>query len=307
MPLFLTEADVRALLPMPDLIEAMDSAMTAFSARTVVQPLRTVLQAGDRRFFAMMPAFAPSTPALGAKLVTFFATNTERGVPTHQATILLLAPETGALEAIMDGCYITEARTAAVSAVSVRKLARPDAAVLAILGSGVQARSHLEAFSHVRQFREVRAWSPTAKNLHAFCDETGVMAAASAEEAVRGADVVAIVAAVFEPILFDAWVAPGTHVVSIGATRPEFREMDPALVKRARVFADSREAAMKESGDLIPFGDAHIIAELGEAACTRTSPEEITIFKSLGLAIEDVAAAHLTVSRAKAAGKGIQL
>jgi ornithine cyclodeaminase/alanine dehydrogenase-like protein (mu-crystallin family) len=307
MPLFLTESDVRALLPMPDLIEAMDGAMTAFSARTVVQPVRTVLQAGDRRFFALMPAFAPATPALGAKLVTFFETNAERDVPTHLATIILLDPETGALEAILDGRYITEARTAAVSAVSVRRLAREDSAVLAILGSGVQARSHVEALSHVRKFREVRAWSPTAKNLRAFCEETDATAAAAAEDAVRGADVVVIAASSHDPILTDAWVAPGTHVVSVGATRPEFREMDPALVKRARVFADSREAAMKESGDLIPFGDAHIIAELGEAACARTSREEVTIFKSLGLAIEDVAAAHLTVQRAKASNQGIQL
>lgn len=307
MALFLSEADVRSLLPMPDLISTMDAAMTAFSAGAVVQPMRTVLEAGQNRFFALMPAFLPATPALGAKLVTFFASNAALGVPTHQGTIVLLDPETGVLEAILDGRFITEARTAAVSAVSVRKLAREDASVMAILGSGVQARSHFEALSHVRKFREVRAWSPTEKNLYLFAAETGATPATSAEAAVRGADVIVIAAMAFEPILFDDWVAPGAHVVSVGATRPEFREMDPALVARSRVFVDSREAALKESGDLIPFGGGHIIAELGEAACARTSRDEITIFKSQGLAIEDVAAAHLAVARAKQSGKGLNL
>src|SRR5580698_10602098 len=167
---------------MPDLIAAMDTALTAFSAAGVVQPVRTVLEVGEQKsFFALMPAYVPSTPALGAKLVTLYESNTARGLPTHLATIILLDPETGALAAILDGRYITEARTAAVSAVSVKKLARENSSVLAILGSGVQARSHLEALSHVRKFREVRAWSPTKKNLDAFANEAGVKASSSAE------------------------------------------------------------------------------------------------------------------------------
>src|SRR5487761_1905275 len=307
MALFLTEADVRSLLPMPDLIAAMDAAMTAFSARGVVQPVRTVLEAGQNRFFALMPAFAPSMPALGAKLVTVYESNLARGLTSHLATIILLDPETGALSAIVDGRYITEARTAAVSAVSVRKLAREDAGTLAILGSGDQARSHFEALRHVRKFHEVRAWSPTEKNLYLFAAETGVTPCTSPEAAVRGADVIVIAASAHDPILFNDWVAPGAHVISVGATRPEFREMDPALIARSRVFVDSREAALKESGDLIPFGSGHIVAELGEAACARASRDEITIFKSQGLAIEDVAAAHLAVARAKQSGKGLTL
>lgn len=308
MPLFLNEADVRALVTMPDLIDAMDAALTAFSARSVVQPVRTVLEVGaEKCFFALMPAYVPSTPALGAKLVTLYESNTARGLPTHLATIVMLDPETGALAAIMDGRYITEARTAAVSAVSVKKLAREDSAVLAILGSGVQARSHFEALSHVRKFREVRAWSPTRKNLDAFAAETGAIAKDSPEAAVRGADVIVIAASSHTPIVFDDWVAPGAHVVSVGATRPTQQEMDPALVARSRLFVDSRAAALAESGDVIPFGDGHIVAELGEAACGRTSPDEITIFKSLGLAVEDVAAAHLAFNRARESGKGLNI
>jgi alanine dehydrogenase len=308
MPLLLTETDVRALVTMPDLIAAMESALAAFSARSVVQPIRTVLEVGaGKSFFALMPAYVPSTPALGAKLVTVYESNTALGLPTHLATIVMLDPETGALAAIVDGRYITEARTAAVSAVSVKKLAREDSAVLAILGSGVQARSHLEALSHVRKFTEVRAWSPTLHNLQAFASETGVVAAESAEAAVHGADVIVIAASSHTPILFNGWVAPGAHVVSVGATRPTQQEMEPALVARARLFVDSRAAALKESGDVIPFGDSHIVAELGEAAAVRKSKDEVTIFKSLGLAVEDVAAAHLALARAREFGRGLTI
>jgi alanine dehydrogenase len=308
MALLLNESDVRALVTMPDLIAAMETTLAAFSAGTVVQPVRTVLEVGKQKaFFALMPSYVPSAPALGAKLVTLYESNTARGLPTHLATIIMLDPETGALAAIVDGRYITEARTAAVSAVSVKKLARANASVLAILGSGVQARSHLEALSHVRKFREVRAWSPTKKNLETFASETGAVAAESPEAAVRGADVIVIAASSHTPILSDAWVASGAHVISVGATRPTHREMDPALVARARLFVDSRVAALKESGDVIPFGDSHIVAELGEAHATRTSQDEVTIFKSLGLAVEDVVAAHLALTRAKESGRGLTI
>lgn len=308
MPLFLTESDVRALLTMPELIAAMEAALASFSGAQVVQPVRTVLEIAEHKaFFALMPAYVPSTPAMGAKVVTLYESNTALGLPTHLATIFLLDPATGALAAIMDGRYITEARTAAVSAVSVKKLAREDAGVLAILGSGVQARSHVEALSHVRNFKEIRAWSPTAEHLQAFAKETGAMAAASPEAAVRGADVVVIAASSHTPILFSDWVAPGAHVVSVGATRFNQQEMEPALVARARVFVDSRAAAMKESGDVIPFGEGHIVAELGEVAAVRNSRDEVTIFKSLGLAVEDVAAAHLVLTRARQNGRGLEL
>jgi ornithine cyclodeaminase/alanine dehydrogenase-like protein (mu-crystallin family) len=254
-----------------------------------------------------MPAYLASAPALGAKLVTVYHTNLERGLPSHLATIILMDPETGALSAILDGRYITEARTAAVSAVSVKKLARTDSSVLAILGSGVQARSHFEALAHVRRFEEVRAWSPTRANLEAFAKTTGARPMGSAEAAVRGADVIVLVTASDAPVFEDAWVKRGAHVISVGACRPHQKEMDPALVARSRLFVDSRAAAVKESGDVIAAGEKHIVAELGEASAMRQSADEITVFKSLGLAVEDVVAAHLALERAKQQNRGTSI
>jgi alanine dehydrogenase len=314
MALLLSESVVRELLSMPDLIAAMEDALAAFSAGSVVQPVRTVLEIGEQHaFFGLMPAYVPSAPALGAKLVTVYHSNLERGLPSHLASIVLLDPATGALEALVDGRYITEVRTAAVSAVSAKKLAREDAGVLAILGTGVQARSHLEALGYARQFREVRAWSPTRANLDAFAQATGAKTMESAEAAVRGADVIALVTAATEPVLESCWVKPGAHVISVGACRPTQREMDPALIARSRLFVDSRDAALKESGDVVmgiaegAFGANHIVGELGEASATRLTPDEVTIFKSLGLAVEDVVAANLVLSRAKRQNRGVAI
>lgn len=308
MPLLLTESDVRAVLTMPDLIAAMDSALAAFSAGAVVQPVRSVLDLADRHaFFGLMPAYLASTPALGAKLVSVYHSNLERGLPSHMATILLFDPETGALEAVLAGRYITEARTAAVSAVSAKKLAREDSATLAILGSGVQARSHVEALRHVRSFREIRAWSPTRANLDKFTTEVGARATDSAEAAIRDADVIVLATASATPAIENAWVKDGAHVISVGACRPTQREMDPALVKRSRLFVDSRAAAVKESGDVIAAGETHIVGELGQSSAARTSPSEVTVFKSLGLAVEDVVAAHLALTRARQRNIGTQI
>lgn len=290
---------------MPDLIASMEKALEAFSAGSVVQPVRTIFDIAEHHaFFGLMPAYLPSAPALGAKLVSVYHTNLAKGLPSHLATILLFDPETGALAAILDGRYITEARTAAVSAVSVKKLARTDSSVLAILGSGVQAHSHFEALAHVRRFEEVRAWSPTRKNLDEFAAASGARAMASAEAAVRGADVIVLVTASPTPVIDDAWVKRGAHVISVGACRPTQQEMDPALVKRSRLFVDSRAAAVKESGDVIGAGAEHIIAELGEAAAIRQTADGVTVFKSLGLAVEDVVAANLALQRARAQGIG---
>jgi ornithine cyclodeaminase/alanine dehydrogenase-like protein (mu-crystallin family) len=207
----------------------------------------------------------------------------------------------------MDGRYITEARTAAVSAVSAKKLAREDARILAIIGSGVQARSHAEALRHVRQLREIRAWSPSRDHLEAFAREAGATSATSAEAAIRGADIVVLATSSATPVIEAAWVAPGAHVISVGACRPTQREMDPALVRRARLFVDSRAAATQESGDVIAAGESHIAGELGDPSTRRISPDEITIFKSLGLAIEDVVSAQLALTRARAQGKGKEI
>ena len=301
-PQFLDEAEVRARLRMPDLIEAMQQALVEFSAGQVRQPVRTVLEFGvEQSFFGLMPSYVPSLPAVGAKLVTLCPANTRRNLDTHQAIIVMLDPETGVPQAVLDGRYITEARTAAVSAVSARLLARSDAQVLGILGSGVQAHSHFEALRLVRQFREVRAWSPTAHRLRQFAAETGARAMENAEAVVRGADVVVAATSSPTPVVQNDWVAEGAHVIAVGACRPAQRELDPALVARARLVVDSRAAALQEAGDVVlgiaegRWTAAHISAELGELPARRND-REITVFKSLGLAVEDLFAAHLVLT-----------
>ena len=319
--LILSETDVRHLLSMDDLIQSMESALAEFSSGRTQQPLRTVLEVGPgHAFFGVMPAFMPASGALGTKLVTVFGTNPALGLPSHLATILLMDSTTGELLSLMDGRYITEARTAAVSAVSARLLAREDAGVLAILGSGVQARSHLRAFSHVRALRDVRVWSPSEIHRRGFADEmhreiaVPVSPVATVREAVDGADLVVLATAAREPILRSEWIADGAHIAAVGACRPDQREIETGLIKRARVFVDSRTGALAEAGDLVlPIREgaidaSHIAGELGQlaagAVAGRQSPGEVTLFKSLGMAVEDVAAAHLAYQRATERGLG---
>ncbi len=203
MPLWLSESDVRAALPMGELIEAMEAALIAFSAGRVVQPVRTILEIGERNFFGVMPALDAEAALMGAKLVTVLPGNTAKGLPSHQASIVLFDAASGALLAVTDGRYITEARTAAVSAVSVRHMARADADVLAIIGSGVQAHSHLEALPLVRDFREIRVWSPNESRLAQFAVGRDVRISKSAERAVRGADVVVLATSSTTPVIED--------------------------------------------------------------------------------------------------------
>jgi alanine dehydrogenase len=317
----LSEKDVRAVLPMPDLISAMEGALAQFSAGAVTQPVRTVLEVGDdHAFFGVMPASLNDPPAVGAKLVTVYARNHDKGLPSHLATIVLLDHATGALVAVLDGRYITEARTAAVSAVSVKHLARPDARILGIIGSGVQARSHLEAIRHVRSLDEVRVWSPNPLNREAFVFEMSaatslnVRSVATAALAARGADLIVLATSSRTPVIDDVDVDPGTHIAAVGACRPDQREMPTGVLARARVYVDSRAAARQEAGDLLipqqegAFDDGHILGELGDVVAGRLpgrlAKNDITIFKSLGLAVEDVVAARLAVDRATVAGLG---
>lgn len=292
--LILGEERVRSLLRMEDLIPAMVGAMRDLSAGKVLQPLRQILPVKEHGgFFGVMPAYSG---ALGAKLVTFYPNN--QGLPTHHAMIVLFHPETGEPLVTMDGRLITEMRTAAVSAVATDLLARRDARVLAILGSGVQAQSHLEALRIVRQFREVRVWSP--RHAGEFAKKFGVAAAASAEDAVCGADVVVVATAATAPVLQGRWLAAGAHINAVGATRPNWRELDDDALRKARIYVESREAASKESGDVIAA--AKPLIELGEVIAGsksgRESPEEITLYKSVGVAVEDVVAADLVYRRA---------
>ncbi|HTS26130.1 MAG TPA: ornithine cyclodeaminase family protein [Bryobacteraceae bacterium] len=319
MPLWLSESDVRAVLSPAELIDAMESALAALSGGRVVQPVRTAFELADRTFFALMPAFDREHAILGAKLVSVVPANAAKHIPTHLAAISLFDPETGELAAVMDGRYITEVRTAAASAVSVRHLARGDATVLAILGSGVQARSHLDVLPLVRDFREVRAWSPTDAHLRRLVAEAPmpVRAAPSAEEAVRGADVVVLATNAVTPAIRDEWVSPGAHVIAMGACRPTQQEVDPALVARACLVVDSKAAALQESGDIVLpiaqglFTPDHVRAELGEIICGRkpgrACSSEVTLFKSLGQAIEDLVAASLALRRAQQSGRGVRV
>src|SRR6266850_6042570 len=289
----LDEQAVQQRLHYPDLIPAIAQALAALSSGRVVQPVRTVLPVAPHQgFFAVMPAYAG---ALGAKLVTFYPKNV--GIHTHHAVIVLFKAETGEPLAVMDGRLITEMRTAAASAVATELLARKDASVLAIIGSGVQAKSHLAALRHVRAFKEVRVWSP--HNAERFAREFQVHAATSAEAAVRGADVIVVATSVTTPILQGEWVAPGAHINAIGATRPNWRELDDEISQRATIYVESREAALKESGDVIAAGKA--VVEIGEVIAgnqpARRSADEITLFKSVGVAAEDVAAADLVYQK----------
>jgi ornithine cyclodeaminase/alanine dehydrogenase-like protein (mu-crystallin family) len=290
-PLFLDEQQVRKHLRMAELIPAMEKALIDFSAGKVTQPVRLVITVDPPGgFFGMMPALTPE--GLGIKIVTFYATNAKLRIPTHMATIFLVDPETGTPLAVMDGRLITEMRTAAVSAAATKLLASPNAKVLAILGSGVQARSHVEALRLVRQFKEIRVWSPTRAHAERFAKEFRAKAM-SPGNAVRGADVVVTATNSKTPVLKGEWLKPGCHVNAVGACRPDWRELDDETMANV-VFVDSREAAMKESGDVILSG-AEIYAELGEAFAGKipSRANETTIFKSLGMAVEDIAAALL--------------
>jgi ornithine cyclodeaminase/alanine dehydrogenase-like protein (mu-crystallin family) len=290
-PLFLNEEQVRQHLQMVDLISAMEKALIDFSNGKVTQPVRSVIKVDPPGgFLGLMPALTPD--GLGLKAVTFYPTNAERGIPTHMATIFLVDPQTGAPLAIMDGRLITEMRTAAVSAAATKLLAARDAKILALLGSGVQARSHVEALRLVRNFETIRIWSPTTEHAKRLAKEIGATAM-SAEEAVRDADVIVTATNSKTAILKGAWLKPGCHVNAVGACRPDWREMDDDALANV-VFVDSREGAMKESGDVILSG-AKIYAELGEALAGKVPPraKETTIFKSLGMAVEDIAAAIL--------------
>lgn len=296
MVLQLDEAGVRAALDWDSLIATMRTALAEFSQGRVLQPVRTMLTIEEgQRYLGIMPAVAER--AMGLKLVSFYPRNAGTDVPTHMAMILLFRPETGEPLAVMDGRLITEMRTAAVSAAATDRLAAPDSRVLALLGSGVQAAAHLEALGRVRRFEEVRVWSRTPEHARRFAERHGATAT-DAEAAVRGADVVVTATASLQPVLRGAWLKPGAHVNAVGAPRPTWRELDDAAMANVLVV-DSREAVLKESGDVILSG-APIHAELGELlAGLRDAPAgETTVFKSVGLAVEDLAAAQLVYERA---------
>jgi ornithine cyclodeaminase/alanine dehydrogenase-like protein (mu-crystallin family) len=289
--LFLNEDQVRAVLSYDDLIPAIRQALMDFSAGRVVQPLRTVMSvAAHSGWFAVMPAVYGGV--MGAKMVTFYPGNVALRKHTHMAMIQLFRADTGEPMAVMDGRLITEMRTAAVSAVAVDCLARRDAKVLGILGSGVQARSHVRALAQVRRFEEIRVWSRLEENARRFAEEVGARVT-SAEEAVTGADVVLTLTSSPVPVLEGRWLKEDALVCAVGAVTPDRRELDDAAMQGA-VVVESREAAMREPGDIL-LAKAEVSAEIGEllngASVDRKGRP--VVFKSVGIAIEDIAAAKL--------------
>lgn len=298
MALHLDDAAVRRLLRLEALIPAVRRALVELSAARVVQPLRLVMDIpAEQNLFFLKPALIGDT--LATKLITLVPRNAERGLPTLLATIVLMEASTGRTVAVMDGTWITALRTAAASAVAADALAPRAARVVAMLGSGVLARTHAAALRAVRPVEEIRIWSRNPANVAACARDVDGVPCSSAEEAVRGADIVCTVTGASEPVLRGAWLAPGAFVAAVGAPRPTWRELDDAAM-RSIVVADSREAALNESGDVILSG-APVHAEIGEilGGLAPAPPAGATVvFKSLGQAVEDAVAARLVYDAA---------
>src|ERR687897_1483893 len=309
--LVLNQEEVEQLLDMEGCIEAMADALASLARGEVHVPLRFVVKPdGEPSLIGLMPAHrGGETPLYSLKTVCVFPDNPKRGLDAHQGTVTLFDGETGETRAIMNASAITAIRTAAVSALATRLLAREDARTLGILGAGVQARAHLEALRFVRDFDRVRIFSPTAAHAEALAAEAGAEAVGTPEEAVRGADVVVTATSSVEPVLRRAWLAPGAHVNVVGGRPPTMRELDVATVADSAFYVDRRESAENEAFDYRDaleagvIGPGHIRGEIGEvligAAPGRSAPEELTVFRSLGLAVEDLAAAEYVVRKAR--------
>ncbi len=305
MVLILSEPEVRQLLPMRECIEAMDEVLRALARGELHQPLRSMSRPPEgESLIGLMPAHrGGARPVWSLKEIVVTPGNPTRGLDPHQGAVLLHDGETGQLRAIMNASPITEIRTAAVSAVATRALARPDAAVVAILGGGVQGRSHAEAMSAILPAAEIRTWSRRDGG--------------TPDEALDGADVVCTCTSAREPIVRREWVAAGAHVNAVGSSIRTARELDTQTVADARLFVDRRESALNEAAEYLAALDEgairadHIRAELGEvlvgAHPGRTSDDELTVFKSLGLAVEDLAAAELVEERARERGVGTEV
>jgi ornithine cyclodeaminase/alanine dehydrogenase-like protein (mu-crystallin family) len=315
--LILSEHEVVDLLDMPGCMTAMDAALTSLAHGDFHLPLRPVVKPpGESHFLGLMPTFrSGERPLYALKTVAIFPDNPARGLDPHQGTVTLYDGETGEVLAVMNASPITAIRTAAVSGVATRALAREDARVLAVVGAGHQARPHIEAMLEARPFEEIRIAARTRESAERLAAEwPDARATESNEEAVRGADVICTVTQSAEPVLEADWLSPGAHINAVGACLPHTRELDSATVARSSFFTDRRESCENEAGDYLlalkegAIADGHIKAELGEVlagtAPGRTSPDEITVFESLGLAVEDLASAEYLMRRAAETGKG---
>ena len=314
--LVLKQSEVEELLDMEGCIEAMAGILVSLARGELFQPLRLIaFPPGEKTAIGLMPAHRSGTsPAYSLKTICLFPDNPTRGLDAHQGTVTLFSGETGQVRALMNASAITAIRTAAVSAVATRLLAREDSSELAIVGAGVQARSHIESMRAVRPWASIRVASRTHEHARELAEETGTDAAGSVEEAVQGADVVVTATNSSEPVLEHGWLKPGAHVNAVGSSVKTARELDTATMAACSLFVDRRESTLNEAGDyLVPaqegaIGPDHIKAEIGEILLGRhpgrTAPDELTVFKSLGLAIEDLAAAEYVVRRAQETGTG---
>ena len=329
--LTLSNADIHAALSPADCERAMAGVLAARVRGEAFNPLRTVtLPPGAAGFIGLMPAYVSASAAgeagpgyagaaFGLKAICLIPGNPARGLDAHQGTVTLYDGETGMPTAILNASAITEIRTAAVTAVATRALARRDAHVLGMLGAGVQARSHLLALADVRPWDEVRVYAPTTAHAEALRDaRPDITVAASAHDAVRDADVVTIATSAKRPVLEHAWLGPGAHVNAVGASSPTAWEIEPETVAAAALFCDSRESVRNEAGEFklaieqgLISGEEHIRAELGEVVAGahpgRQSDAELTLFRSLGIGVEDLAAAQVAVDVARRNGLGTEV
>jgi alanine dehydrogenase len=322
--LVLSEKEVRRLIDVEELIDALERAHIQFSTGKAVMPVRQVVPLPEiKGRITSMPAYLSEDHALGMKVVTFFQENPNKNLPAILATIHLYSAATGKLEAVMDGTYITAIRTACASAVATKALANPNTRVLGVLGAGVQADSHIHALCKVREIKSIKVYSPSGKSARKLKEELEPVVkikidpVKTAEEAVRDTDLLVTATTAKEPIVNCDWLKPGVHINAVGSHRPDLREIDGATIKRAKVFVDSRDAIMAECGDVLlaikegAITESHASIEIGEVLAGkksgRTKPEEVTLYKSVGIAIQDVAAAQLVYRKALRENAGVNV
>ncbi len=320
----LSEQDVYSLLPMNECMDVMEETLKTLGQGDGVNPLRSMLKfPGGNGLLGLMPAYLGSPKTTGIKVVSVMPGNHSSQYDSHQGMVMLFEVEHGCPLALMDASSITAIRTAAVSGVATKLLARKDAKKLAILGSGVQASTHLEAVLNARQVREVSVWSRTESHAGDFVERESakhnveMKVLSAVQDAVAEADIICTTTFAQEPVLNGEWISPGAHINAVGACVPTFRELDTAAVVRSRLFTDRLESALNEAGDfLIPkqegvIDDSHILGEIGDILLGkipgRQSDDEITLFKSLGIAVEDLGAAHYIYEKAVKAGMGVEV
>ena len=319
--LLLSEAQVQSLIDIEELISTLEKALAQYSAGKAVMPVRLVVplpQIHGR--ITSMPGFLNEDKSLAMKVVTYFEENPKKNLPAILATIMLFSADTGKMIAVMDGSYITAIRTACASALATKVLANAETPVLGILGAGVQARAHIQALTRVRKIERIKIYSPSGAGGAAIKKELepdkkfAVDVAGSAEDAVRGADLLVACSTAKEPVVKNHWLKAGVHINAVGSHRPDYREIDGATVARAKVVVDSRAAIMAECGDILlaikeqTIDENHVYAEIGEilagAKAGRSNAGEITLYKSVGIAIQDVATANLVYRKALEKGVG---